>query len=346
MRGKDCKLVGGLLKSTIAGDEYRRLHQKEIRECVLNLSAIEICQALTRFHLTGLFQYEFSRYSWFEQIERSLAAPLLYQKKYTELLQQEIGNIERLFSRVDIYAVLLKGPSLWGRVYPIAATRRTRDVDLMINTRSQMRAALRILQNDGFIGDFDLCYDIVDRNEHYELPTLSKIIDFNVDMETDQVLREYSANQPQEMMFCILGPRRFAFRIDLELHKSLFIFADGTYPNIPSSIITSHPWFPMLRVLSYPAQLPYLSAKFFMDISGLEDLQPVLPQAVKLLADVVRILEGADQPTISESIKIAKLWHAESYYGRTVATARELLPGITVNGIRYAPIQIERVFLN
>jgi hypothetical protein len=255
-------------------------------------------------------------------------------------LQAQLSEIKPALSKIRVRPILLKGPSLWGWLYADPAVRRTRDLDLLISDKTELSILISNLKELGFSGNFESLEQAVYSNDHYELPTLFK----NVVIDDQKISRGALSRHPSRMDTTSTGDGAYNIRVELELHKSFFLFDDGTYPDIPQSAVVEHDFIPGYCRLALAAQLPYIAAKFAIDLQGGVDSQPQA-QSLKLLADFVRLIERASENEIAESIKLAKLWCCSSFYGRTMATAVPMFPDIEFSGLAHEAYSLDPLMM-
>jgi Uncharacterised nucleotidyltransferase len=335
--------VRRLVLATVAGEGYREDGRERIRQDIEAAGFDELGRVLSATHVAALFWSRFGELVTDAGLRDELIATLRNHQIYNSTLLAQLSDLRGAFAKLKSHRpVLLKGPSLWGWLYPDTGLRKTRDLDLLIQDRADLGTAVKNLKTLGFTGDFDAIAHAIHSHDHYELSVLVKDIEVAVDAEDDDRLQMLLARYPSRPDFTRLRSGLYGLRAEIELHKSFFLFTDGSYAPLPAAAIVPHELATGFARLTLGATIPYVASKFGMDTEGNAEAPPQ-PQSVKLLADFVRMLERAEGDDIARSIEFSKLWHCERYYARAVSTAAALLPEIEFAGIDEQPFDVDRL---
>lgn len=306
------------------------------------VSATELAIALNASHIAGLFEEAL--------LPRVSDAELLYeldcaassQYLHNLHLRRVVGDIVQALPPLREAALVLKGPGLWTWLYPRLQTRKTRDLDLLISHPDDLAIVVDSLIAHGFQFESD-DVDLL-ATGHYEIGALVRDDELQLEAkEAAQVdhLLELCPTRPD---FERISEGRYLIRLEIEIHKGIFLLSDGSLPVIERRFTCPSELFPGARRLTIAAQLPYLATKFGMDAEGTEGAPPQA-QSLKLLADVVRMIERATPRSVSDSIAIARSWRCAGYYARTAATAVPLLPEVQFRGVSSAsPFPLDPLF--
>ena len=335
--------VRRIVLATIAGDSYRDENRARIGEDIASAPTDELGRALSATHVASLFWSRFADQVTDARLREELVATVRNHRIYNDALLAQLAELRSGFADLKSHSpVLLKGPSLWGWLWPDIALRKTRDLDLLIQDQDDLGTVVARLRARGFTGEFDAIACAIHTHDHYELPVLAKDVEIAVDPVDDDRLQMLLARYPTRPDFERLAPGRFLLRVEIELHKSFFLFTDGSYAPLPRTTVVPHELAAGFDRLTLAAQIPYVAAKFGMDTEG-NDEAPPQPQAVKLLADFIRMLEIAGDEDIAGSIELARLWLCERYYGGAAQTAAPLLPDVEFAGSAYQPFDLDRL---
>jgi hypothetical protein len=335
--------VHRLVLAAIAGDGYRDRERRRIREDIASASADELARALSATHVTVLFWARLGPFVTDVRLRDEFVATVRNHQIYNNALLTQLAEVRVAFGGFEsVRPVILKGPSLWGWLYPDTSLRKTRDLDVLIQSPGDLERAVASLKRLGFSGDFDAIDQAIYTHDHYELPVLAKSAVIQVGEEDDERLQKLLLRYPTRPDFERLAPGQYLLRVEIELHKSFFLFTDRSYAPLPPSAVCEYELIPGLDRLTLAAQLPYVAAKFGMDVEGNSDMPPQ-PQSMKLLADFVLMIERASSNDISSSVEFSRLWHCGRYFGSTASTAVPLLPDVEFAGLSHPLIDLHRI---
>ena len=330
-----------LLVACIAGDAFRQAEQVGIRRALEQAPTRELAVALNATHTGALFDACLGHLVSDAGLKYELACATTSQGVYNGFLGSTLATLVRGLPELAQPPVILKGPGFWSWLYPDIATRKTRDLDLLIRDPRDLEPVVTSLQDAGF--RFEHPVSDLAADDHYELPTLFREDLLSVTEEEAERIDHLLELCPSRPDFERVGPGEYTFRIEIEIHKGLFLLLDGTVPLVSDAVIRPSEAAPGLMRLALPAQIPYAAAKFGMDTEGAEG-GPPQAQSLKLLGDFVRLMERLTPAEAAESVLLARAWGCGGYYGRTVATARPLLPDIAFRGVTADPYDLNTLF--
>lgn len=331
-----CRLV----VAAIAGERYRSDARPTIERDLRAADHAELARALSAGHVATLFLRAFGPLVPEGALRVTLQAALRCGRLYAFEILARLAEVRRALGPLHSPPLILKGAGLWGWLYPEPALRRTRDLDLLIPGADDLRRSVRALRGLGFTGDDEALEAALGTIRHYELPPLTRHATVRVDAEDDRALTLLRTLYPELADLHRTGEGEYEMRVEVELHRALFLYRDGTLPVLPAEAIVPHALAEGYARLSLPAQLVYLAAKFAMDTEGAGGAPPQA-QSLKLLADVVRLVERATPRELAESVELAGLWRCERLFSATVATAAPLLPEVGFSGLAHAPYDLD-----
>jgi hypothetical protein len=298
------------------------------------VSATELAIALNASHSAGLFEETLLSRVSDAELSYELDCAASSQYIHNMHLCRVVGDIVKVLPALRVPPVVLKGPGLWGWLYPQLQTRKTRDLDLLISHPDDLPVVVDSLIAHGFRFESD-DVDLLAVG-HYEIGALVRDDELQLDAKDAARVDHLLELCPSRPDFQRISDGNYRIRLEIEVHKGIFLLSDGSLPVIESHFTCPSELFPGARRLTIAAQLPYLATKFGMDAEGTEGAPPQA-QSLKLLADVVRMIERATPQSISDSVAIARSWRCGGYYARTAATAAPLLPEAEFRGVSSAP---------
>ena len=299
-----------------------------------------LARTLNACHLAALFFTKFGCYVPEGELRSELTAVLRTQRIYNDTLIRQLGEIRLALGEISQDPVVLKGPSLWGWLYANPEVRKTRDLDLLIVRPDDMPRAVESLRKLGFEGDVARIQVAMKARDHYELPPLWRQAVIDVSSDEDHSVNLLLTRYPTRHDFTQIGRRRYSVLIEVELHRSFFLYDDGSCVDLHESALTPFALVPGISRLTKSAQLPYLAAKFGLDTEGAGG-SPPKPESLKLMADFIALLDLASDAEIVQSFQLARAWHCERYYGRMAATVMPMMQGLNFMNLDYTPYDPE-----
>jgi hypothetical protein len=328
-----------VVRATIGGTCLRVRDRREIERAFRDAEPAELSGIVRASHLAGPFARHFGRRMASWRGRSDLRQLVRAQRVHNRFIMAQLAALRQPLASAGIHPILLKGPSLWGWLYRDVGTRRTRDVDLLLVDSRQLVRTVEVLTKLGFTADGAELEAALRAVDHYELPTFVTEVAVRVDRRDDDALRARWALEGVRSGLRRLGARHYGVMLEIELHRSFFLYSDGSLASVPTRAVVEHPLMAGYRRLTLAAQLPYIAAKFGIDARTLDD-PPVRAQSLKLLADFVRLIEQATPAEIAASVGFARRWLCEEYYARTAATVAPLLPSVTFCGMTASPYNL------
>lgn len=331
--------VRRLLLAALGGERYRQRARAAIERDVRDAPPAELGRCLAFGHLAAPFFAAFGTLLPAGPLRDELAAAVRAQRLHASVLRTHFLQVGDALRALSAPPVVLKGAALWGWIYPDPALRRTRDLDLLVSHPDDLRRAVDALRALGFAGDGDAIARALATVEHYELPALTRVVTVSVCGDDARALDGLRARHPTLADFRPAAAGAYELTVEVELHRALFLYRDGTLPPLAPRMLAAHPLFPRYARLSLPAQAVYLAAKFGLDTEAAPGARPQ-PQSLKLLGDVVRLVEAATAGELEESVAIARTWRCERLFAATLATAAPLLPEVEFAGLWAPPYDV------
>lgn len=159
------------------------------------------------------------------------------------------------------------------------------------------------------------------------LHTFFRTVHFSVKPEVSAAASWLSHQGRRKNTLLGVSPGECELLLEIEIQRALLASADGRSPNLETYDLEEWPLIPRYRVLGYGILLPYLSMKFASDIF----LGRV--QSVKLIADIVQMLQAATENDLARSFEWAEEWGVVRQYMSMVRTAVGLMPDWDIEGI-------------
>jgi Uncharacterised nucleotidyltransferase len=322
----------------VGSPDYRRRHVGAFRSSVDALGASGVARLAERTHVTGLLQCALRSTTLAADMTWADAdAVTHYQHFHNRLLIEELGFLSTRFAARGIRPVILKGLGHWGTLYSDLATRRVQDLDLLV-TGEQMLPAWAILKEAGYLPD-----GLVDarselkRASHYHLPPISRTRRLSLDAAEQATLEHVRSVSDYHMKFEHVGGAVYEFRVDIELHRSVFLFDPGGFPIVRGQYSQPHPNLDGYRILRDFVNLPYLGAKFALDVEELQAGKVLKLKSLKLLADVVKSLLHCSARDLSRSIELSARWGLDELYRSALTDVSPLVPEVAFANVQGAP---------
>jgi hypothetical protein len=332
--------VRGLVAAALAGERYRRRQAGSLAQDLRTVSHDELARALAAAHAAPLFLHHFGPLLPNGALRDELRAWTRSQRLYASQLRHHFVRVRRALEGLSAPPVVLKGAALWGLAYAAPALRKTRDMDLLVASERDLRRAAAVLQALGFSGDGEAMRRALETPDHYELPPLVSPAPVPVDAEDARALALLRARRPALADFHSAAGGGEEMTVEVELHRALFLYRDGTMLAPAPELVTPHPLLPGCARLTLPAQVVYLATKFGLDTEGAEGAPPQ-PQSLKLLGDVVRLVERATPAELEAALELAEEWRCARFVARTLATAAPLLPEVAFTGAPLPPYDLD-----
>jgi hypothetical protein len=309
----------------VGSAEFKRLHDDNTRTSLSGVDPQILFALLERTHLGATV-------STIVSPEMSLAGhlrPLVtYQRYFARVIESELRALAAALSESSIVATLLKGPSLWELSYGDKALRRVHDLDILVSDVDQMCQFVRVAGATGYKTPVDYDRLSILLSDHYELPALTKEITHKIDDTIRLDLESFSRNSAFDTRISIESDGCITVSVDLEPHRGLFVYQDGSIPPISSYLLQKSREFGPLRVMRPCLLLPYLALKFVLDAKRALKISDGTAKCVKLLMDFISVLTTAPYSEIVDSIQVAEDLRIENEYDLALRHAQSLTPEI------------------
>jgi hypothetical protein len=308
-----------IVRFCLGSQEYKRREVQGFARAVARMDRDRLVHLLYRANLLPLFESEIERLG----IEPSLLPWIRPYRVYQGVFNRELLRIlDALAERLgSLRPVLLKGPAFWGHLYEDPSLRPVKDLDILATDETTIGALCGALLELGF-AEVPSILDM----EHYELPEYRKSVEVEAEGSTAECLALVCSRYAPPRLRQEAG-NRFSLTIPVEVHTALFLFTDGTSPELRPHHLADWRLRPRYRVLSPAANLPYLSVKLDFDA------ERHVGRSVKLLADLVRIVADATPADVALSLETAEEWCATGSYRTVLGTLAELTPEIEYLGL-------------
>jgi hypothetical protein len=320
-----------LVRFGIGSPWYKRQHRANILGVVESLDPAVVCAILERTHVASAVLPSLPQH---HPVSLGLFELETYQRLFAQVITSELHTLGKLIQHLNISAVILKGPALWGNIYPKPWIRRVHDLDILVADSRERQLFIRALEGAGYscLGDdFQSALEML--GEHYELPTFSKDIVFGAssrDIEAVKKLREWSAFS---LRMTVVDDFHLSLSLDLEPHKALFVYRDGSVPIIKHEYLIPSRQFPHFLMMRPPLSLPYLAAKFVLDAARALVINDGTAKCTKLMMDVIGILLRASREEVAESITVAVELQICAEYTAALHCASPLIPEVDMRNL-------------
>ncbi|HEV3456160.1 MAG TPA: nucleotidyltransferase family protein [Thermoanaerobaculia bacterium] len=308
-----------VVRFCLGSEEYKRREAGGFSAAVGRMDRDCLVHLLYHANLLPLFGSEIERLGIEPSMQEWIRPYRVYQGVFNEYL---LGLLNDLAKHLEsCRPVLLKGPAFWVELYPDPALRPVKDLDLLALDADSTAALCHALATLGFAAEFPLALP-----GHYELPEFKKTVEVDADEGLAEALREV-LNRYSPPRLHQLDEDRFSLTVPIEVHTALFLFTDGSRPDLEAHHLADWRMQPTYRVLTAAANLPYLSVKLDLDA------RRHVGRSLKLLADLVRILARATPEEIALSLETAAAWHAGDSCRLAFNTLATLTPEIDYLGL-------------
>lgn len=328
----DAANLGVIVRYCIGSSGYRAANAGKFGEAVRVCVAEELGDYLELMNLSGLLADRLGDDQLLPADMRSwIQASMAIEEILTRTLLEELRQLGTEFERLGLEPILLKGPALWGEVYPIYHQRRVNDIDLIIENPADVLEICKVLAANGYGGAGAIRdSDIADRT-HYELPAFPKTVVLQCAPEVDALLDPLIARAAVNRTVRKVGRSRYEARIDVEVHKAIYLLTGTLHPELRRTDFARWTIMAPYRVMTQAATLPYLCTKLSLDVHF------GTPKCLKLLADIIRILARAAQGEVQESIRTAERWKVMRPYLDALGWVLPLAPELELAGVVPGP---------
>lgn len=318
----------------LGSEYYKNTNKKKFLEAIDRADPKELLNIFERYHIVGLLYDELLKYQANHSFVK-LAEPLIeYQKLFNNILLKELSFLSTKLGDSKIHPVILKGPAYWQTLYKNDYCRRVHDLDIMISNLDEIQNFSTLLIEAGFRNVDNNYYSQIYDNNHYELPTFFKFIELQMTRDSLRKLETAEKISSDPLKFELNENNKVLLRIDIELHKSMFRYENGSFPILKDDFFSDYEIVPKFKIMKSYASLPYLSSKFIIDTILFSEGDPVKVKCMKLVADFIKILEKASNSEIIKSIQLAELWGSLKNYRIMLNSVKYLMPEIEFQNLK------------
>lgn len=315
----------------VGSTHFKELQRDSFIRAATRIDSPGFLQLLEWFHLNNLYHAALLQ----NEVDSPLLGPLQYhadyQKYFNGIIFRELTLLGQALSHLKRQPALLKGPAYWDRLYPDPYLRRVNDIDMLVEDSEDLARTCQALQDLGYSCVSDDYEAAIQARDHYELPGFIKRCRVKGDSALEKAfgyMLTQQADANVELPAIQQDPDGYSFAVIVEIHKAIYLFENDRFPSMPPECLTRSGVLQGFRVLIDSADLPYLAAKFVMDV----DRGSL--KCLKLMGDFVRLLERIQPDEIDASIEFAALWGAVEHYELMLHSAREVCPEIEMTGLK------------
>lgn len=311
-------------------DAYRRRHQVALMGELPRSDSRYLHNVLERTHLAS------NVCPWLpanSELAQSFTPLRTYLRLITRVAALELRRLGRRLEKTPVRPVLLKGPSLWGRVYSRRWVRRLHDLDVLITEPGHMPFFLQALEAGGYRtgASAEAITSLADT--HYELPTYTKQIEVGVARSVIRQIERLKEVSAFDLRVDISDSSHVVVHLDVEPHRGMFIYRDGTLPPVHDDALCESGLFPSFMNMRFSLLLPYLSLKFIMDAQRAIDIDDGTAKCVKLMADLVQVLARATSGDVARSIALARDLRIAPEYHAALSNACAFAPDLELRNL-------------
>jgi hypothetical protein len=323
-----------LVRFGVGSPAYKRLNRPEIIKTIRRYDSHVLRDTVERTHLATAV------YPWLPKrntLRDILSGIVTYQRLFARIVASELDALGKTVGRLGISAVILKGPALWEQIYPRPWIRRVHDLDILIAEPAEMNLFVRSLERCGYYCvDDDYEAALLKLGLHYELPTFSKRIIFNASPRETSEVRQLCQCSAFALRMSVVDDFHLCLTLDLEPHRALFVYRDGSCPVVLSRYLEPSRRFQHFLKLRAAVSMPYIATKFVLDASRAIVINDGTAKCTKLMMDVVGMLLTASQNDIKDSISVADELQIAPEYNAALQCAQPFIPEV---GMRNLPTQ-------
>lgn len=313
---------------------YRRSESGSFLALVEEIGTQEAFRICMRGQVVGLLDAALREADQTHPLLQTTAPMVRYQRLHARLLIDELSELGGKLHRAGIVPVALKGPGLWGSAYRDPASRLARDLDLLIQGAEAMRRACDIFESCGYRCEDPAVRDQINDESHYELSEFIKERELVLSAEDRLALEACGRLASYSLHMEPVSGERYRAIVLLEPHKAPFIYSGGGRPSLGADLLAPHGLVESCQVLRTAALLPYTAIKFVQDCETfLSGTDWMCKAPLKLMGDFIRVLKGASQVDISESIALAKSLSAATHYRQALEVARPMMPEVAFRNL-------------
>lgn len=316
-----------IISYCIASEQYKLNFKEEFVKCLDIVNERKIIYLLNRLHILGLFYSELIKIGVFHNLIQLINPFIFYQQTLNDVLIKEMNMLGKEIDNNNIPTIILKGPSFWKEFYNDNYSRKVDDIDLMFLGPEEMEKFCNIVINLGYQNVENEKYKTKIRDNNYfglnhftrkEELILNEYEREKMDIFYDSIITLKLENIFRPKISKIDG-KLFSL-IQVEPHKSIFVYQNGEFPEITSNYYKNHIFFKSYLMLTKSANLPYLATKFIFDAKAKE------PKCIKLYADFIKIILQCDKNEIKDSINISNKWGVVNLYLTMLNSIKMFVP--------------------
>ncbi len=262
-------------------------------------------------------------------VQFMLGDSVAFEKAFAKRLLEELEQLGTKFEQVGVRPILLKGPALWGDAYPIYHERKVCDIDLIAETPTEALQICRVLGANGYQHAGVVSGISMNDGTQYELPMFPKPILMECERDVGASVDRFIRRGAVAGNVRKLEVGQYEIMMDADVHTAIWA---GRHPELRGTDFS--PWGIQApyRVMTRATTLPYLCTKLWIDVClGTR-------KCLKLLADIVRVLERASQREVVESIRTAERWNVMTSYLQALGWVVPLAPELELAGVVPGPV--------
>lgn len=313
----------------LGSDLYKQQHKDSFKRILGEHEFFDLVALAGYSHLLSLFYAELVSLGIKDKAD-FLEPYITHQKMFNKAMKQAILELNDGLKGKKLNPVILKGPSLWERIYKEDFYRRIRDLDILIYNKDEIRDYCAFIEDHGFVATGDYSASIED-SKTYELSNVFKKF-YNIEVDQEEAVKLDELIASDLPFWGTLRMKKvesgvYSFEIGIEVHKAPFLYSDYTFPELEDSYFTSIDFANNIKRMKNSLILPYLAFKIIADNAAAS------VRSLKLVGDFIRILYQSNEADIEESIEIASNLYLVDEYLSVLNAVNYLVPEVTFDDL-------------
>lgn len=287
---------------------YKRSKSNQFISTINLVSHTDLLSFLLKHSLVGMVYYELKRLDNKHSFLEKLSVFVKFHAFMYKELKLSLSNLSPFFIQNKISPVILKGVEVINKLYPNNFTRKTGDIDLLIQNERRIKETCTFLLNNNYVTEDENYLDKILQIEDYGLfpfYTLKKINSSKVYPWLEQVF-----NSGYSKKYIIKKENCYYVSIDFDIHSQLFVVQNSVLRimekrELENSFIKGYS-----RLRDF-VTIPYVGAKFINDYELIKQGFRGYRGCLKLLSDFIKLIETSSFDTIKQGYILAKKWDCE-----------------------------------